>query len=357
MGYYLLDRVNTVLQYAYPRRGGSKPSGTIIVHTAECAMDLAGADDSAENCASFIAGRSDYGSYHRLVDSDSVIKMLPFNYEAWQDTETNGWGIGISAAVQAGKWNTIPADRRDRIYRNLAKAAAEAVEYMRATYGVNVPIKRISGAQARAGVPGFCAHGDSGIHRSDPGAQFDWDLFFTYTNQELGRVYAASVIEKDWFDMATEADLKKVLMDGDVLDAIAFRVQAYKGTGKRDSWSYTVNNADDAAYKTVREHIKVTDWSNKEKVDAQLAAFIGTIWNQTHRNAPKQFKEIIARLGSLEAGLSELADGGDMAAVAEASKEGARKALEEWEQANAQEIAIAVVDEQAERLAPKEEAK
>lgn len=185
MSYYLFDNPGPVPQYANPRRGGGQPSGTIIIHTAECAMDLDGADDSAENCARFIANRSDYGSYHRLVDSDSIIALVPFEAEAWQDTETNGWGIGISAAVSAGRWLEIPAARRDRIYRNMGAAAAEAVLFMSAR-GVSVPLRRISGGEARARVPGFCAHGDSGLYRSDPGVQFDWALFFQYTQEALG---------------------------------------------------------------------------------------------------------------------------------------------------------------------------
>lgn len=184
-GYYLLDNANTNPQYAYPRRGGARFSGTIIVHTAECAMDLIGVDSSAENCANFIRTRSDWGSYHRLVDSDSIINMLPFDYEAWQDTETNNWAVGISAAVMAGQWVNIPEARRDAIYRNLARAGAEAVRFANAR-GIHVPIRRISGAEARARVPGFCAHGDSGLYRSDPGQQFDWTKFLNYVAQELG---------------------------------------------------------------------------------------------------------------------------------------------------------------------------
>lgn len=184
---YLLNYNPGTPQYTYPRRGGAQLSGTCIVHTAECAMDLDGDDTSAEVCANFIANRADYGSYHRLVDSDSIINMLPFEYEAWQDSETNNWAVGISAAVQAGKWHSIPAERRDRIYRNMAAAAAEFVQHM-AAKGVTVPLRRITGAEARSRVPGFCAHGDSGVSRSDPGAQFDWDLFFAYTQAALGGV-------------------------------------------------------------------------------------------------------------------------------------------------------------------------
>lgn len=181
---YLLDYNPGTQQWGYPRRGGVQLSGTIIVHTAECARDDIGEDTSAEVCANFIANRADYGSYHRLVDSDSIIDMLPWEYEAWQDSETNNWAVGISAAVATTDWLTMPADRAEKVYRNLALCAADFVQYM-ATKGIAVPLTRITGAQARARVPGFCAHGDSGIARTDPGAAFDWTKFFAYTAQAL----------------------------------------------------------------------------------------------------------------------------------------------------------------------------
>lgn len=214
---YLLNYNPGTRQYTYPRRGGAKLSGTAIIHTAECAMDLDGDDQSAEICASFIANRADYGSYHRLVDSDSIIDMVPWEYEAWQDSETNNWAVGISAAVQAGKWHIIPAARRDRIYRNLAACAADFVRHM-AGKGVTVPLVRISGAQARNRVPGFCAHGDSGLHRSDPGAQFDWALFFRYTAEALGNgslSYASESVEviREWDDMASRDDIKQAIRE------------------------------------------------------------------------------------------------------------------------------------------------
>jgi hypothetical protein len=181
---FLLDYNPGTQQWGFPRRGGAQLSGTIIVHTAECAADNVGEDSSAEGCANMIANRADYGSYHRLVDSDSIIEMLPWEYEAWQDSETNNWAVGISAALRTSDWAVMPADRRERVYRNMAACAADFVRYM-AGKGVTVPLVRISGAQARARVPGFCAHGDSGVARSDPGANFDWALFFRYTAEAL----------------------------------------------------------------------------------------------------------------------------------------------------------------------------
>ena len=216
MSFYLLDNVQpNTQQWGYPRRGAAL-SGTCIIHTAECALDNVGEDTSAEGTAEFIRTRTDYGSYHTLVDSDSIIEMAPYEYETWQDSETNPWAVGLSCACQADNWHLIPADRRDRIYRNLATAAADFVTYM-AAKGITVPLRRITGAEARARVPGFCAHGDSGIDRHDPGAQFDWDLFLTYTAQALGGAAITpqgTTTTADWTDMFKDiADFKKAVSE------------------------------------------------------------------------------------------------------------------------------------------------
>lgn len=190
MGFYLLDNPNPyTAQWVFPRRGArGKLTGTCIVHTAENMIDLVGDDAGAEGTANFIRVRADYGCYHTLVDSDSIMELVPYEYETWQDSETNNWAVGISAAVRADGWNSIPLARRDRIYRNLAWAAADFVKYMRDQYKIAVPFKRITGQQARAGVPGFCAHGDSGVHRTDPGVQFDWAKFFRFAAEELKKM-------------------------------------------------------------------------------------------------------------------------------------------------------------------------
>lgn len=192
-GFYLLDNPNPYTpQWVYPRRGTrGKLTGTCIVHTAENMIDLIGEDAGAEGTANFIRTRSDYGCYHTLVDSDSIMELVPYEYETWQDSETNNWAVGISAAVRADGWLTIPLARRLRIYRNLASAAADFVKYMRDAYKITVPFKRITGTQARAGVPGFCAHGDSGIARTDPGKDFDWTTFFQYAREELAKMDGA----------------------------------------------------------------------------------------------------------------------------------------------------------------------
>ena len=101
MGFYGIEHPNpTTPQFAYPRRGGAKLSGTCIVHTAEMYGAL--------NTAAFCMRRSDYGCYHTIVDDKTIIEIYPYEYETWQDSETNNWAVGISAACRAA-WSFFSA--------------------------------------------------------------------------------------------------------------------------------------------------------------------------------------------------------------------------------------------------------
>lgn len=181
-GYILLDAPNHAQpQGMYPRRGGAKLSGTCIVHTSEGNWR-----SGVASLTRLVQTRADWGCYHRACDWQDIALYYPWEWETWQDTETNNWAVGIAAACKAADWPTLPADVREGFYRNMARMAADFVTYMRDEHGVAVPLRRLSGAEARARVPGFAAHGDSGVHRSDPGPAFDWGLFFAYTAEALG---------------------------------------------------------------------------------------------------------------------------------------------------------------------------
>jgi len=211
-GYLMLDQPNPyTAQGTYPRRGvRGKLTGTCILHTTEGAWQA-----GVQSLINLVRSRSDYGCYHRACDWEDIALLYPWEWETWQDSETNNWAVGISAACRTTDWRTMPADIAEGYYRNMARMAADFVNYMKTTYGITVPLKRISGAQARAGVPGFAAHGDSGVSRSDPGADFDWAKFFNYTRQALGGAAIAPQgnVTKDWFDMATEAQLRKIIRE------------------------------------------------------------------------------------------------------------------------------------------------
>jgi hypothetical protein len=116
----------------------------------------------------------------------------------------------------------------------MAAAAAEFVRHM-AGRGVTVPLRRLNGNEARAGVPGFCAHGDSGLYRSDPGVQFDWELFFQYTAEQLGGITPQGTITE-----SIEGEHKMIVL---ATDGKSPQVWVGDGLIRRPIWTLdTMNN-------------------------------------------------------------------------------------------------------------------
>lgn len=174
-GYYLLDNPNpNYKQYRIPRRYGRLPSGVVTLHTFEWPWKR-----GANPAAAWLTTRDTPGSYHRLCDWADILPLAPWWAECWQDMEVNPHGVGIAAAVYADEWNTIPAGTRLAIVRNMARAAADYAKWLKATRGITLPARRITWAQAKAGVPGFCPHSETNPgRRSDVGRAFPWGYFF-----------------------------------------------------------------------------------------------------------------------------------------------------------------------------------
>lgn len=181
-GIYLEDHPPKRSQFRTGRR--AKPTGLIEVHTAESVLDTVGPDTGAEAVAKFIQGRSEPGSYHRLADSDTYVKLVRLSNEAYGDgTGTNPYAVHLSFACRTTDWAKMSKDKRKAMLKQGAKAAVEIMTWLKREHGVTVPLKRISKAAAVKGTPGFMAHGDSDPgRRSDPGVNpphlFPWDEFF-----------------------------------------------------------------------------------------------------------------------------------------------------------------------------------
>lgn len=177
MSEYLIDNPPRVPQFRRPRR--EKPSGVIVVHTAESILDMLGEDTGAEDVARFIANRSDYGSYHTLADTDSTVRLVPFDAEAYGDrTGSNYHAIHISFACKAAGWAGMSAERRAAMIHHGALVAAEAATWLQKNHGITVPAFRISREDSERRLPGFISHAerDPG-RRTDPGADFPWSEF------------------------------------------------------------------------------------------------------------------------------------------------------------------------------------
>ena len=170
-----------------------KPTGLLVIHTAESAPDVVGPDTGTDSVARFIAGRADPGSYHVLADSDSRLQLVPYDQAAYGDgTGSNEFAIHLSVATQAAKWPQLPKAWRDGAVRQLAKAAAEAARWVKIEHGIVVPAARVTRAQSDQGRPGLISHGerDPG-RRTDPGAGFPWAAFLQAFREEMDRAKPA----------------------------------------------------------------------------------------------------------------------------------------------------------------------
>ena len=188
-------------QYSKVRRNRAKLSGAVGVHTSEAVTDYSGADSNAENTAAWMCRRKDYGAYHILADADSIVDLAPASYEVWHDTETNNHSLSVAGALQASTWLKLSKERREAITKNMAKAAARKVlEAVRTGHlKAAPPARRITGAQAKAGkTAGFYGHGETNPgRRSDPGRNFDWDLFLSEYAKAAFAVKPAAVSKPD----------------------------------------------------------------------------------------------------------------------------------------------------------------
>jgi hypothetical protein len=207
---YLDDHPPARRQFYCPRRDGTQPSGVVVVHDAENATDTVGPDSGAEAVARFIETRDTPGSYHDLVDSDSIIQLVRYECEAFHDaTGTNRHSYGVSGAYRHSDWLTLPQARRDGFVLNMASAAARYARWLRDRRGIVIPPKRISVTAARNRVPGFISHAElDPARRTDPGPHFPWDQFLAHfarlTNQE-----------DDMTPDECEAVVRKVVLDAD----------------------------------------------------------------------------------------------------------------------------------------------
>lgn len=164
-------------QFRCPRR--ARPSGVMVVHTAENTPDFVAFDGGAEAVARFIQGRSDPGSYHDLVDSDSRIQLVSYSCEAYQDgTGSNSHAWGGSVATRADVWPLAPQAWKNGAIRQLATAAAHYAKWIKVNYAVTVPARRINRSQSEDRLPGFISHAERDpARRTDPGRDFPWQFF------------------------------------------------------------------------------------------------------------------------------------------------------------------------------------
>lgn len=179
---FLLENPPRIEQFKVKRRNGRTPSGTIVVHCSESPWKR-----GAHWLARFIRDRTTYGSYHDVCDWADVVRMMPYSYEAFGSGPVNNFSYHVCGAFSVKEWNGIPADTRNNYIKNMAKASADYAKWLEKNYGIRVPGKLISRAEALAGKPGFIGHGMvEPTRRSDPGKDFPWSDFLAEYNRLMG---------------------------------------------------------------------------------------------------------------------------------------------------------------------------
>lgn len=177
-GIYLEKNPPAITQY---RSRKATPRSVIVLHTAESGSNSGPPDDRAENTARFISNRENYGSYHMIGDTDSIIKLVRFRDAAFHDgTGSNEWSVGISLAIDAADWPSFDEETKNRLVAVMAQMAARAANWMdRKGYGKPAALRLSKEESESESASGFISHADRDpARRSDPGADFPWEDFF-----------------------------------------------------------------------------------------------------------------------------------------------------------------------------------
>jgi len=195
-------------QFRHPRR--NPLTGLIVVHTAESLLDTVGPDSGAEGVASYLSIRDTPGSYHDLVDSDTIVHVVDYDDEAFHDaTGSNRYSLGLSFALAVHNWATMDRAQRDAFIENGAQAAARMARHVHARTGIVVPAKRVTRAESEAGKPGFISHAERDPNRrTDPGNlphQFPWDQFLARYAQLTVDLGNSTPEDPEEFTMDAEA--------------------------------------------------------------------------------------------------------------------------------------------------------
>lgn len=164
-------RANGKRFWGYP--GRSAPIRLVVIHTTESVFDTDGPDTGGEAVARYQATTDRPSSYHRIIDRDSNIEMLPDEATSFGVKGFNSVALNLSFAMKAADWTD--SAKRAAAEPALVLAAAQVSDWCRHH---NIPVERVNKAEAAAGRRGIVSHGalDPG-RRSDPGPAFPWDHF------------------------------------------------------------------------------------------------------------------------------------------------------------------------------------
>lgn len=149
------------------------PVTLIIVHTNEGDHKPGMADDhTAEDLVRWMTTQS--VSYHKIVDDDSTVTMVPDGQAAWSARSANVHSLNLCLTGWS-RWSRAEWLQHGPM---LARAGAEIRAW---SHAHGIPLIKLTPAQVGADARGVCGHGDWSIgkhdgNHTDPGQQFPWDI-------------------------------------------------------------------------------------------------------------------------------------------------------------------------------------
>lgn len=199
-----------------------KVTQMVVIHATdnERADDKATAnDEAAENEAGYATHRPDGISAHLYVDDDSAVQAVDL------DRITYGcFPTGNARSVQlelAGVSNRLSIGTITRAARLTAPIC----------HHYDLPIRKLSATDLRAGRKGICGHADvtkawntgpdSGAGHTDPGADFPWASFIKAVKVEYARLYGPKAPAKVPAAAPAAKPPTHTVRRGDTLGAIA----------------------------------------------------------------------------------------------------------------------------------------
>lgn len=163
MSFYLLDNHNPNAAGGFHGHAASHDKTCVVLHTAETEPS----GSSARNVAGYLSRTSRQASYHELFDSGENLRLLPLGYVAFGVRGFNTPAVHVSWATFHNRWGSHPSGWEDAALTIGAQRVASICRYY------DMPLRRISARQARAGTKGICTHMElDPSRRRDPGSRF-----------------------------------------------------------------------------------------------------------------------------------------------------------------------------------------
>ena len=173
MSFYLVDNENPNAKVRGNGKKGqyyssrSKPIQGIVVHTAEGGRNALG-------IAKYLSTTDRTASAHVVIDDKEIVELVPDDFTAFHCRGSNSKSLGLEIAYFAAKWGEDPVYEEAVIALSASWCAQKAELY-------DIPMERVTLEEWEAGKKGFISHAECDpARRTDPGANFDWDKFFSY---------------------------------------------------------------------------------------------------------------------------------------------------------------------------------